>query len=294
MELQHSVTPYPRDQLFRQLLARENLYHGAVKTKNLQGGLWNDAVCVEAGEETYVFKTYCPVSEDAFFPNVAADEAKALQRLAGLDISPEFVALWPEENLLVYKYVEGNTWSGDVAAVARLLLRKEACDPTGFPLGKLTPEELLAEGDEIFAKCQKAIPPTRPIPIDIEPPTRLSMIHRDIGPNNLVGSGEDLRLIDWQCPTTGDLSEDIYSFLAPAFHIVSERQPLTDREKLLFFQVLDLPASQARYELLAPYFSWRMAAYCRWRSETHEDSDVRERYRKAAMAEYRLINIPFH
>lgn len=290
MRLQHSALNLIREPIFRQLLTREGLHHGPIKTKSLQGGLWNDAVCVEAGEETYVFKTYCQVPKDAFFPNIAADEAKALQRLVGLDISPEFVALWPEENLLIYKYVEGNTWSGDVAAVARLLVRKEACDPAGFPLGKLTPHELLAEGDEIFAKCQYAKPPSRPIPFDIAPPTRLSMIHRDIGPNNLVGSGSKLRLIDWQCPTTGDLSEDIYSFLAPAFHIVGERESLTDDEKARFFQALDLPASKARYELLAPYFSWRMAAYCSWRSETHENSEIRERYRKAAVAEFEFIS----
>ena len=144
MILHRSDLKPTRDQLFCQLLAREGLHHGSITIKNLQGGLWNDAVCVEAGEETYVFKTYCQVTEDAFFPNIAADEAKALQRLAGLEISPEFVALWPEENLLVYKYVEGHTWSGDVAAVAKLLVRKESCDPHGFPLGKLTPHELLA------------------------------------------------------------------------------------------------------------------------------------------------------
>ena len=115
------------------------------------------------------------------------------------------------------------------------------------------------------------------------------MIHRDIGPNNLVGARTKLRLIDWQCPTTGDLSEDIYSFLAPAFHIVSERDPLTDEEMTQFFQALDLPANKARYELLAAYFSWRMAAYCSWRSETHEDSKIRERYRKAAVAEFEFI-----
>jgi len=199
------------------------------------------------------------------------------------------VALWPEENLLVYKYVDGKLWDGDVAAVARLLVRKEACGPTGFQLGKLTPHELLAEGDGIFAKCRYANPPARPIPIDIEPPKRLSMIHRDIGPNNLVGSGEELRLIDWQCPTAGDLSEDIYSFLAPAFHIVGGREPLTDEEESWFFQALDLPHDKQRYELLATYFSWRMAAYCSWRSETHEDGEIRERYRKAAVAEFEFI-----
>ena len=273
----------------RQLLAREGLYHGHIKTESMKGGLWNDALRVETGNETYVFKTFYEVPEDAFFPNVVADEAKALQRLAGLDISPKFVALWPEENLLVYKYVEGDTWNKDVAAVARLLVKKESVDPTGFPLGKLTPHELLKEGDEIFARCRHIKPPDRPIPVEIESPVRLSLIHRDIGPNNLVGEGEQLRLIDWQCPTAGDLTEDIYSFLAPAFHIVSEREPLTDAAKSKFFQALDLPASKARYELLAPYFAWRMAAYCNWRAETHEDSNVRERYRKATLAEFESL-----
>ena len=278
------------DEHIRRCLAREGLHHGPIKTTSLKGGLWNDAIRVEAGIQTYVFKTFCEVPRDAFFPNVAADEAKALQRLAGLEISPEFVALWPDDKLLAYKYVKGNTWDGDVAAVARLLVRKEDCDPTEFTLGKLTPHELLAEGDEILARCHHAKPSIRPNPIDIEPPARLSMIHRDIGPKNLVGSGKNLRLIDWQCPTTGDLSEDIYSFLAPAFHIVGGREPLTLEEKTQFFQALDLPANKARYELLAPYFSWRMAAYCCWRSETHEDSEIRERYRKAAVAEFEFIS----
>lgn len=272
-----------------QLLAREGLHHGPIKTESMKGGLWNDALRVEAGEATYVFKTYCEVPEDAFFPNVAADEAKALQRLAKLEISPEFVGLWPDENLLVYKYVKGNTWSSDVAAVARLLVRKEVCDPTGFPLGKLTPHELLAEGDAIFARCRHAKPPARPTPIDIEPPARLSLIHRDIGPNNLVGEGEQLRLIDWQCPTAGDLSEDIYSFLAPSFHIVSEQEPLSNEQVAQFFQALNLHCNKARYERLAPFFSWRMAAYCSWRAETHNDPEIRERYRKAALAEFDFI-----
>lgn len=278
-----------RDKRISQLLAREGLYCGEIKTESLKGGLWNDALKVAAGERSFVFKTFCAVEKDAFFPNSATDEAKALQRLSGLEVSPQFVAIWPEDNLLAYEYADGSTWSGDVAAVANLLKRKEAADPQGFTLGKLTPEDLLTEGDAIFAQCKHKNTASRPIPIEIPPPDRLSLIHRDMGPNNMVGSGDKLRLIDWQCPVMGDLSEDIYSFLAPAFHIVNGREPLTHAKILQFFQTLDLPTNKTRYELLAPYFSWRMAAYCNWRSETHEDASIRDRYRIAATAEFAFI-----
>ena len=281
-----------RDKRISKLLAREGLYNGDITTTSLEGGLWNDAVRVEAGEDTFVFKTFCEVDTTAFFPNSAVDEARALQRLSGLGVSPEFVALWPEERLLAYKYVSGKTWTNDVAAVAKLLIRKETADPTGFTLGTLTPQALLAEGDEIFNRCNAARPPQRPAPISVSAPSHLSMIHRDIGPNNLVGIGDELRLIDWQCPTMGDLTEDIFSFLSAAFHIVSGGKPLTPNQKSLFFQALDLPANEVRYQLLAPFFSWRMAAYCSWRSETHSDSEIRERYRKAAAAEFELISQP--
>lgn len=279
-----------RHERISQLLACEGLYTGEINITVLEGGLWNEAVRVEAGSRTFVFKSFCAVDTLAFFPNSALDEAKALKRLSGLAISPAFVAIWPEENLLAYEYVSGNTWRGDVEAVAQLLKRKEAADPTGFALGKLTPLELLAEGDALFARCRLATPPSRPVPIVIPPPSRLSLIHRDMGPNNLIGEGEALRLIDWQCPTLGDLTEDIYSFLAPAFHIVSERTPLTPQDIKRFFQALDLPAAKARYILLAPYFAWRMAAYSAWRSEMHSDPVIRARYRCALAAESAFID----
>ena len=275
-----------RNEHIHKLLISRGLHHGDIKTVPLEGGLWNDAVRVDTGERSFVFKTFSKVDKDAFFPNSATDEAEALRRLSEFDVSPKFVAMWPEENLLVYEYVTGSTWAGDVEAVAKLLKRKEAADPTGFSLGQFIPTELLAEGDAIFGKCHSSKPPLRPPPIDILPPDHLSLIHRDIGPNNLVGVGDGLRLIDWQCPTMGDLTEDIYSFLSPAFHIVSERDALTPLETARFFHALDLPSSKTRYEQLAPYFAWRMTAYCCWRSETHHDPSIRERYRRASAAEY--------
>ena len=66
------------------------------------------------------------------FPNLPEDEAEALRRLAGLDVAPDLVGFWPQESLLVYEFVEGEMWHGDMHSVAVLLTRKEAADATGF------------------------------------------------------------------------------------------------------------------------------------------------------------------
>ena len=70
---------------FSRLLTHEGLYRGPVNTTQLEGGVWNDVVKVETGNDRYVFKTYREVPEHSFFPNVAAHEAEALRRLSGLD-----------------------------------------------------------------------------------------------------------------------------------------------------------------------------------------------------------------
>jgi len=96
-----------------------------------------------------------------------------------------------------------------------------------------------------------------------------------------------LRIIDWQCPAAGDLVEDIYSFLSPAFQVLSEHAVLTEAEVSEFWAALDRPDLQARYQALQPCFAWRMAAYCLWRSETRPEADVRARYADAFAAELR-------
>ena len=95
------------------------------------------------------------------FPNLPRDEAEALRRLAGLDVAPDLVGFWPDASLLVYDFVEGDMWDGDMASVARLLLRKEAADPTGFRTVPLTIPDIIAEGDALFAAAAHASCPHR-------------------------------------------------------------------------------------------------------------------------------------
>jgi hypothetical protein len=118
----------------------------------------------------------------------------------------------------------------------------------------------------------------------VPPPQKLSLIHTDIG-LNLVGSGSNLRLIDWQCPAIGDICEDIYSFLSPAFQILGERAPLTDAQIRDFWDTLARPDLEERYALLRPAYAWRFAGYCAWRADVLEDAAICARYRRALAEE---------
>ena len=186
---------------------------------------------------------------------------------------------------MAYAYVEGVPWTQGTADVAGLLLRKEAADPTGFRAVPVASDAILAEGDALFSRCVAPPVDRRPVAVLCPPPERLSLIHTDLGPGNLIGQGAALRIIDWQCPAAGDLVEDIYSFLSPAFQILGEHARLTRAELAEFWDSLARPDLRARHRLLRPSFAWRMAGYCLWRSQTRPEPEIRDRYARAYAAE---------
>jgi len=160
----------------------------------------------------------------------------------------------------------------------------------------ITAEGILTEGDALFARCTvdhrvAAFQRYRPSPIATPTPERLSLIHTDIGATNLIGHGENLRLVDWQCPAMGDLAEDVYSFLSPAFQILNLCEPLSETARVEFFDALDMPRVKQRYDALEQAFAYRMAGYCCLRYQTVGESDVavRDRYIRAAEAELERI-----
>ena len=261
-------------------LAKQGLAVNGSAFRKLKGGYLNSVWRVDTPDGCLVAKEFAKPMTGTLFPNLPEDEAEALRRLAGLDVAPDLVGFWPDASLLVYDYVEGDMWDGDMASVARLLLRKEAADPAGFRTVPLDPRDIIAEGDALFARCispPDVIPPPQ---AKVPPPQRLSLIHTDIGVN-LVGAGSGLRLIDWQCPATGDVCEDIYSFLSPAFQILGMRTPLTDAQVQDFWQAHGRPDLEERYNLLRPAYAWRFAGYCAWRSEVLEEAEICARYRRA-------------
>lgn len=266
-------------------LRATGLHQGPVRVTALKGGYTNQVLEVETGPARLVLKCFSAATTGTLFPNLPADEARALGLLGPLGVAPQLLGFWPDQSVMAYPYVPGDPWVAGTAEVARLLLAKEAASPEGFRAVPLTPAAILAEGDALFARCTAQPPAPRPAPVDLPAPARLSLLHTDLGPGNLIGQGAGLRIIDWQCPAAGDLVEDIYSFLSPAFQILSQHAPLMPAERVEFWGTLARPDLYRRYLALRPFYAWRMAGYCLWRSETRPEADVRDRYAKALAAE---------
>jgi len=275
----------------RHFLAKQGLADNRTEFSKLKGGYLNAVWRVDTPDRCLVAKEFAEPMTGTLFPNLPEDEAEALRRLAGLDVAPDLVGFWPDASLLVYNFVEGDMWDGDMQGVARLLLRKEAVNPTGFRTVPLTIPDIIAEGGALFARCTSPSCASPPPVADVPPPQKLSLIHTDIGVN-LVGAGTNLRLIDWQCPAIGDLCEDIYSFLSPAFQILGERAPLTDAQVRDFWEALARPDLEERYALLRPAYAWRFAGYCAWRADVMEDAAICARYRRALAEELSYMGQP--
>lgn len=270
-------------------------FTGPFHIKLLRGGYWNTVMRIDSSAGIFVLKRYVEVLPNSLFPNLPDQEAAALDRLKGHDVAPDPVGFWSEDGILVYGYVAGEPWADDVIAVADLLRRKEAVSPAGFRTVSWQPEAILAEGDRLMARChddplRRLLRDRRPASVPIDPPRKLSLIHTDIGAGNLIGAGAGLRLIDWQCPAEGDLAEDIYSFLSPAFQLLNERQPLSPDEIEHFFVALAMPPMRERYLRLRPYYAYRMAAYCCLRYQgAGEDRILHDRYHAAVTAELEAL-----
>jgi thiamine kinase len=267
------------------LLRSKGLWRGPVSVRELKGGYLNEVYRVTTGNERMVIKRFAPETTGTLFPNLPSDEVRALSLLGRLEVAPKLLAYWPEALVMAYAYVDGEPWVMGTGDVARLLLRKEMADPDGFRRVACEPAGILAEGDRLFARCEARPSGPRPAVADCPPPDRLSLIHTDLGPGNLIGRGAGLRIIDWQCPAAGDLVEDIYSFLSPGFQILSGHAPLSDLDLSEFWTALARPDLRRRHATLRPYFAWRMAAYCLWRSETRSEAEIRDRYARAYAAE---------
>ena len=272
----------------RKFMSNVGLVGTHAQFHKFSGGLHNSVWHVDTGYSSIVAKEYSASITSTLFPNLPDKEAEALRRLEGLDVAPKLIGFWPEVKLLIYDYVEGEMWDEDAVGVADLLLRKEVADPNGFRHVVLTCEDILAEGDALFARCKHIPEASRPRPTDVSRAEKLSLIHTDVGVN-LVGAGVGLRLIDWQCPAVGDICEDIYSFLSPAFQILAERPPLTALQIKFFWDALQRPDLAQRYTQLRAAFAWRFAGYCAWRAEVLEDADVCARYNQALIAEFRYM-----
>ena len=174
--------------------------------------------------------------------------------------------------VLLYHHVPGKPWREDPGPVARTLARlHRMAPPPGLTPAPDGSAALAAQTLSILALCAgpdadrlRAAAPRGAVPAS----GATALLHGDPVPGNLILSGGRLTLIDWQCPALGDPVHDLALFLSPAMQQIYRGAPLSVAETARFHTAYADPATTDRYRALAPWFHWRMAAYCLWRAKT--------------------------
>ncbi len=239
----------------------------------LRGGRSNRLWRVRWRDQDIVIKIAAGAKRgNPLFPNLPESEYEAMQRLAPHGLAPEPIACLKTAAgmILAYRHVRGI--AGRVSPTeAALTLRKLHDHNAGGWVSRVIPSgsgAIAAQARAMLASCPS--PQARRLlslaPSGLVPPTRrIALLHGDPVPANLVAGEEGTKLIDWQCPAAGDPCEDIAIHLSPAMKALYGHRPLRPREKQAFLAAYGDPEITARYRRLAPFFHWRMAAYCLWK-----------------------------
>ena len=218
-----------------------------------------------------VIKAYQHSHKNPLFANDSIREQFSLKALAGTGMAPQFLAAGTVNgtNWLAYSHIEGVVWRTDTRHVAQLLGRLH--DHIGFdglPKGMNGSVELANQTLAILEQCNTPNQLRGLTPMgQVTAIENLVLIHGDPVPGNLVEHDGTLTLIDWRCPQLGDPAEDLALFLSPAMQLLYRGKPLAQDEENAFLNAYPDRAVVARLQALKPWFHWRMAAYCLWRSE---------------------------
>jgi len=220
-----------------------------------------------------VVKLYRQAAPNPLFPNDPAVELRLLRHLSGHGIAPHplYFGKTPAGPCLVYAHLAGAAWTRGAYMAAAVLKRLHAIAPP--PGLRNAPDGSLALGEQtaaILARCEShAAHAARSLMPRHEVPAlgRATLLHGDPVAANMVVGETGARLIDWQCPAIGDPCEDIALFLSPAMQLSYRGAPLDTAERAAFLASYRDPAIIARYRRLAPWYHWRMLAYCLWRHE---------------------------
>ena len=258
----------------------------------LAGGRTNQLWCVTSRSDArVVVKLYSPTSENPLFPNDPGMEKRMLKQLRGQGIAADPIgyaetALGP---CLVYEHVDGAPWTTGVATFAHALRTVHTLQappalrraPDGSAEIRDQTRRILGLCKTHAARAARALEPDRaPVP----PSGCVALLHGDPVAGNLIVSDDAARFIDWQCPALGDPCEDLAIFLSPAMQLAYRGSILTPVERAAFLASYPCPDTTARYRALAPWYHWRMLAYCLWRAEKGDS-----RARLCAQAEHAAL-----
>jgi thiamine kinase len=185
---------------------------------------------------------------------VDAAREQALQRCAaGGDIAPLPVALDPAGRWQLRRWIDGRVWSArdldDAGARRRLagmLRRLHALPPPPPAAVTLEPVALLQRWVAELGRAapQDAVGQVRAALSRIDSSRRpVAIIHSDVHPGNIVDTGQQLWLIDWEYAHVGDPLCDLAALLASL--------PTLDRHALELLEAIGLAGRVAPGELEA-------------------------------------------
>lgn len=266
----------PPEQLLRHL---SNAGHVATgdRFEVLHGGRTNLVWQFGNGCETKVLKLYRDTNSNPLFENNPHSEINCLNTLDATGLAPRLLTQGNHSlgRWIIYEHVNGRDWASDSAAVARLLARLHAQPPlAGLTSGVNGSVGIRRQTLGILARCHannrdriKAKMPNW----FVSPFDRPCLIHGDPVPGNIVMAEQDPVLIDWQCPTNGDPTEDLALFLSPAMQKLYRGAPLTLDEERQFLTAYPDTTIVQRYQTLKAWYHWRMLAYCLWQLDQGND-----------------------
>ncbi len=267
----------------------------------LHGGYWNVVMRVQAPKIDLVVKQSNPDVINPMFPNLPDDEALAFKTLSPYGICPSFVDYVPDADggpVLVYQFCDGEKWQHDCSAVGRLLRKLHDLDVSeDFRALNIEPAGILAQAREALEGVPVDTPnrilleKIRPEPIAHPGLNHLSLIHTDCGPGNLIQNGDNLFLIDWQCPGMGDPVEDLVCFSSPGMQILYDCAPLSEGEVADLLNSYSDPDIIDRFHKLRVFYHYRFLSYYVLRSHTLREAQpgVADRYDQAFNAEIKLL-----
>ncbi|MGI9367906.1 MAG: phosphotransferase [Ruegeria sp.] len=254
-------------------LVDQGLIDANARFTSLYGGRTNQVWKVLGGECDKVLKLYRTEFHNPLFRNDPGSETACLQAFAGTGFVPRLQASGKvgPESWVFYDHAPGTPWQSNPQPVARLLRKVHAlAAPLRIPVGCNGSDDLSLHGSRILDDCRSEargiLEELRPR-AHVEPLAKRCLIHGDPVAGNILVTDGQITLIDWQCPVLGDPCEDIALFLSPAMQTLYRGSPLTVDEEAMFLDAYTDPDIVARFVNLRRWYSWRMAAYCLWRSE---------------------------
>lgn len=251
--------------------------------QRLSGGRTNALWTYKGPGGRLVCKCFCGQGT-ALFDNDAHREAQALRHLEGTGLAPRLIAtanaLPPS---LLYAFVEGATWAGDLEKAAGGLRRVHGTLPPNIPKVDHSPSALLASAAAMHANLSTPPQHSPPTLSDVAP-YEPAFLHGDPVPSNMIDTADGLMFIDWQCPCIGDPVTDLAVFLSPAMQTLYGGRDLTAEDHEAFLDAYNSKDIAQRYLILAPLLHWRIALHCLLRAESGASD-----YANAAALEFAFL-----